>query len=469
MNLTKVKDILSEKLPCGFLTLSSSSYYTSSVHGDTLKIKTNNKTFNIPLDSFYELLADVMAKRSFEIKEYKYNYKNVAYSLPIIKEIITKEYGSIYNYTPPKGGWRKEKPIDKDYYESSVASSSRTIPSIDIISDSVMRLSLKDEAPVENVLVDVHYATTRVPAGNDIIFSDSKDTKTHYGYATVSIPKNEHRSGNVERPLEIFKIKFRENKNKHFTIETGKSLSETDFFSEVKDKSNSKSLMIFIHGYNVSFKDAIFKSAQIKYDLNYEHPILLFSWPSNAKLRSYVSDKESAQYSSSSLRELLYKISTLGIEDIMVIGHSMGTYCLAESLNSFEPECTSFNSLVLAAADIQKNEFINVYSKKIKSIFEMVSLYVSSSDKALIASNLINESERVGDASRDVIVVDGIDSIDMSNLDKNTFSLGHSYISESNRVLDDLHNFLLNKIPAKMRRLKHLTNKDDMGYWSLHN
>ncbi|TOH85111.1 alpha/beta hydrolase, partial [Vibrio parahaemolyticus] len=87
-----------------------------------------------------------------------------------------------------------------------------------------------------------------------------------------------------------------------------------------------------------------------------------------------------------------------------------------------------FQRLVLAAADIQKQAFFERYCEKIKASFNMVSLYASSSDKALIASNMINESERVGDTRNGIVVVDGIESIDMSELDDNLFSLGHSYV-----------------------------------------
>ncbi|TOA22540.1 hypothetical protein CGK30_24580, partial [Vibrio parahaemolyticus] len=79
------------------------------------------------------------------------------------------------------------------------------------------------------------------------------------------MPKNEHISGNVERPSGFFKIIIREDKNKHFVIDSGKSVKEEDFFGTLKSESNKKSLMVFVHGYNVSFQDAIFKSAQIKY------------------------------------------------------------------------------------------------------------------------------------------------------------------------------------------------------------
>ncbi|HDN9016542.1 TPA: alpha/beta hydrolase [Aeromonas salmonicida] len=329
-------------------------------------------------------------------------------------------------------------------------------------------LSVDDEK-IENVLVDVNYATNRKPSGDQSIFSDSRDGQTNYGVATVSIPKNEHCSGNVERPFEFLSFTFRENKNKHFVLESGKELNESDFFDKIETDSGSKKLILFIHGYNVSFKDAVFKAAQIKYDLMFEFPIILFSWPSKGSVASYVSDKESALYSSSALNNLLKKISELNIEEVMVVGHSMGTFCLAEALKSFTANSASFKRLILAAADIQKEAFLDIYAHKIINTFDMVSLYASSSDKALIVSKIINEFERVGDTRDDILVIDGVESIDMSGADENLFSLRHSYVSESNKALDDMYHFLINGLPASKRRLKEMFNKQAMRYWSINN
>lgn len=225
--------------------------------------------------------------------------------------------------------------------------------------------------------------------------------------------------------------------------------------------------MIFVHGYNVGFKDAIFKSAQMKYDLSYEWPILLFSWPSKNKKRYYSSDKENALYSSKNLAKLLDIISTLNVEEVIVVAHSMGTFCLAEALSQVREE-TAFQRLALAAADIDKQAFINQYADRIKDVFSSTTLYMSDSDVALLASSLANDSDRVGFAKNDVLVIDNMDSIDMTNLDEGFFTLGHSYVSENNRALDDLFHYLVCGHKVGERRLKSLTNKLLKKYWTLH-
>ena len=61
--------------------------------------------------------------------------------------------------------------------------------------------------------------------------------------------------------------------------------------------------LIFVHGFNVSFDNALFRAAQIAYDLNFDGPGVSFSWPSRGQagtlgsilaIRHYPYDRESA-------------------------------------------------------------------------------------------------------------------------------------------------------------------------------
>lgn len=474
MNIQQIDKILFENLPRYFLTLSTSSSYYVELDEDSILIKTDKRSFKIEVECIYELLFDVLSLKSFEIKDFKYKHKHSAYLLPVIKYLIISCGIDINEYAEPKGGWNTE--LTQELIIEEREKRLECFEMVDIYQkectdscfNGMPEFLQKKETLEKNVVVDVYYATNRQPSEDKRIFGNLVDNKTNYGVAKVSIPKNEHISGNIERPSGFFKIIIREDKNKHFVIDSGQDLKEEDFFGTLKSESNKKRLMVFVHGYNVSFQDAIFKSAQIKYDLGYEWPLVLFSWPSKSSVKSYVSDKESALNSSVALASLLKTISEMDIDEVVVIGHSMGTFCLAEALRELNIKNNPFQRLVLAAADIQKQAFFERYCETIKASFNMVSLYASSSDKALIASNMINESERVGDTRNGIVVVDGIESIDMSELDDNLFSLGHSYVSESNRALDDLYHFLINGLPADMRRLKKLLNGESKTYWSLH-
>jgi esterase/lipase superfamily enzyme len=49
-----------------------------------------------------------------------------------------------------------------------------------------------------------------------------------------------------------------------------------------------------VHGFNVSFENALRRTAQIAYDLDFDGAPFLFSWPSRDSLLSYASDWQSA-------------------------------------------------------------------------------------------------------------------------------------------------------------------------------
>ncbi|WP_163284658.1 alpha/beta hydrolase, partial [Enterobacter hormaechei] len=49
-------------------------------------------------------------------------------------------------------------------------------------------------------------------------------------------------------------------------------------------------VIVFVHGYNTSFDDAVYRLAQIVNDSNYPGTPVLFSWASGASTTSYVYD-----------------------------------------------------------------------------------------------------------------------------------------------------------------------------------
>ena len=63
--------------------------------------------------------------------------------------------------------------------------------------------------------------------------------------------------------------------------------------------------VVFVHGYNTSFDNALYRTAQIAYDLEFDGATFLYSWPSGGAVASYTYDRESAQASEPYLREFL--------------------------------------------------------------------------------------------------------------------------------------------------------------------
>ncbi|MCR6650437.1 MAG: alpha/beta hydrolase [Cellvibrionaceae bacterium] len=183
-------------------------------------------------------------------------------------------------------------------------------------------------------------------------------------------------------------------------------------------------------------------------------------------MTAYTHDITNAEYSSGKLSSTLEKLSLLGIKEIFLIGHSMGTRCLTMALKDLagrtKPSILA-ESLVLAAPDIDRRHFEENLAGSISTLIKSGVIYASENDKALFASKLVNGYRRLGDVDENIPVFDKIDTIDASG--KGTDILKHSYITEDNRVIDDLYHFLFNKTPPAKRRLRDSRNLKDRIYW----
>lgn len=323
-------------------------------------------------------------------------------------------------------------------------------------------LEMKESHPYSEI--DVFYVTNRQHSPNkNILYRNERDADNtlQYGKAVISIP-DEHNKGQVERP--IFKLTFAENKKKHFTVLDGSIFDKESFFESIK-KDSGKSAMIFIHGFNVSFKDGLLKTAQIKKDLQYKDPIILFSWPSKAKIPLYTHDQTNADFSSEDFKTLVEQLSNKGIESIYIIAHSMGAYCASMGLCEINPgELPNLKNLIFAAPDIDIGTFKKKYAAKLSKLFNNITIYMSKSDVALTLSEHANGYERLGDTTHGVSVFEGIDSIDATGVD-NSFSLRHSYVSEEPLLIHDLIQLIFNKQKPEKRGLIKSKNTFSQLYW----
>ena len=102
----------------------------------------------------------------------------------------------------------------------------------------------------------------------------------HLGRIDVSVPRDHH-SGNVERP-SIWTF-WREDPDKHFVIVKAAEQGYDEFYTQVREvvgHSSRKEAFVFVHGFNVTFESAVYRTAQIAYDLGFDGAPILYSWPS---------------------------------------------------------------------------------------------------------------------------------------------------------------------------------------------
>jgi esterase/lipase superfamily enzyme len=302
--------------------------------------------------------------------------------------------------------------------------------------------------PTETI-VPVYFGTDRAPVieHKAIRLTAMRGPGLLYGKAEVTIPPH-HKKGTIERP-RLWRLQFTEDPKQFVVLRRISELKEGDFFYTLRSRvrgARTKRLLVFIHGYNVPFNDAVMRTAQIAYDLSFDGPAVLFSWPSAGEPLSYFADRERANWAATDLRTFLEQLANRsGATEIDIIAHSMGNQTLMAALEQMARRPRSpYRDIILAAPDIDAGIFERL-AHVFTSAARHVTLYVSSNDKALQQSKKIANFPRAGDASGGVVVVPGIDTIDASLVD--TSFLGHSYVGSNQSVLFDICGLLAGEPP----------------------
>jgi esterase/lipase superfamily enzyme len=325
-------------------------------------------------------------------------------------------------------------------------------------------------------LQPVYYATNRKINDEKTLqarsFTAERSMQLNYGLAIVSVPKN-HVIGNVERPaFNYFKWGYdKEVDADHFRISSISPLERDKFVDELRT-SSAESLLLFIHGYNVPFQDAIFKGAQIAYDANFGGRVLVFAWPSAGEFYKYDYDRESAEFSGGDLLAILRIVTQeIGNKRIYVVAHSLGNQVLIDALQqaALSKVALNISELVLAAPDVDKDVFMKK-ADEIRSVAKNITMYASSADKALLASDKKAWGARLGYIdSHGPHLAEGVETIDVTAVGDDMLGLDHSTFSGSRSVLDDLgrlirsttHQSPIDRSPT----LQFMPDKEHVKYW----
>lgn len=321
-----------------------------------------------------------------------------------------------------------------------------------------------DDAPVrteiipleDHTIVPVFYATDRAATGdsNPDNWYGTKRGPLALGVLEVSIPRD-HRLGALEEP-SIWRLEFRSTPDRHVVLRAIRPLPEETFFAELRERvltAPERNAFVFIHGYNVSFRDAARRTGQIAYDLNFAGAPILYSWPSQGSFEKYLLDGNNAEWTVTHLERFLLDVAEWsGAEALHLIAHSMGNRALVAALARIAPKVAEDGPLVdevlLTAPDIDADVFRNL-AAEIGDASERITLYASRNDRALALSKRFNGLPRAGDATAGVVIVDGVDTIDASAVD--TSLIGHSYYGDNRSVLSDMFALLRSRNPPPQR------------------
>ncbi|MCB1520476.1 MAG: alpha/beta hydrolase [Hyphomicrobiaceae bacterium] len=306
-------------------------------------------------------------------------------------------------------------------------------------------------------VVPVFFGTDRERAANDkrLDFGTARGRKLELGRALVSVPKA-HEVPLIERPWSItipyFKVKIyeqQEDPKKHFIMQELKTLSEAELLALVKDQLAKSArfkdhAFVFVHGYNTSFDFAVYRAAQISYDIKFDGASFVYSWPSGGGIASYTYDRESAAQAEPFFADFLKLVTQKsGAKSISVIAHSMGNQLLLRVLQDMhrqKPEGVQISQIILAAPDVDRDSFENIAASLKGMPSGGITLYAAANDRALDVSRRFHGGiPRAGDVPGGVpLVLPGIDTIDATAVSMDSLGLHHSGYAESNALLSDI-------------------------------
>ena len=244
-------------------------------------------------------------------------------------------------------------------------------------------------------------------------------------------------------------------------------VDRSNYFADLSiriKKSDKNDAFIFVHGYNVTFEDAARRTAQMAYDLGFEGAPVFYSWPSQGSLLSYTVDEANNEWTQSNLKQFLEDFtSATDAQNIFLIGHGMGNRALTRAFGQLIAEKPTlrnrFREVILSAPDIDAE----VFKRDIAPHIVPATLYASSTDEALTGSKKFRQYARAGDAGAGLVIVQGIDTIDATNVA--TDFLGRSYSTESRSVIADLFYLIKDGKRAQDRFGLVETNTAAGRYW----
>lgn len=303
-------------------------------------------------------------------------------------------------------------------------------------------------------------------------FGGERSGQVHYGYCDVSIPKY-HTIGSIGDPW--WKRFPRFWRNNRLEVDNLVSLSIDEYWKSICPTFYSltevdRVLLIFVHGYNINFNQSVLRAAQLGMDLGIRGATGLFSWPSKGQLSGYAADIAAIEASEQVLGDFIIDMTNRsGAASVHLIAHSMGNLGLLRAFSSIvgriaQSLTVPLSQIILAAPDVDVDLF-----KRLAAAYAMVSkrttMYVSGKDRALLSSGILRDHPRAGYAPP-ITVVNGIDTVEVTNIDLSF--LGHGYIAEAQRVLQDMKMLLEENTPPPRRFGLQTCQTSDLDvYWRM--
>lgn len=191
--------------------------------------------------------------------------------------------------------------------------------------------------------------------------------------------------------------------------------------------------VIFVHGFNTTYAEGIYRIAQLAHDLDIPAVALHYAWPSAGIPLGYVYDRDSALIARDGLTALIDEAAAAGAERVVLVAHSMGALLTMEALRgmslSRSPGRDRLAGVVLISPDLDVDLF-HAQATAVGRLPQPFVIFTSRRDKALaLSARLTGQRDRLGSladlsevADLEVTVVD----VAAFNVREGHFNVGNS-------------------------------------------
>ena len=312
-------------------------------------------------------------------------------------------------------------------------------------------------------------------------FDNQREDILKFGYFDSSL-EPDLGLGIIFNPAEWFQ-------SEQTRIREVQSLDSSAFVEQLRryiQASPHRSLLLVVHGFREEFPSALHKTAFLGHQLDIDTPVMVFDWPGNqgSTLRGYRRAVEMARQSGTDLaRVIALIIDEVRPERLWLVANSMGAQVVSDAFSvlyreaRFSDSETEIEDVVLTAPDVGHEDFESNFKPKINALAKDLTVYVSSNDRALVMSRLINRERRRGESTlgadhleEAVRIAEHIEPnseritlVDVTPVNRTRNF--HNFSLETPEFFDDLYLRLINVDTPRSRLLYSTRNSDGKTYW----
>lgn len=292
-------------------------------------------------------------------------------------------------------------------------------------------ITLDPEAADVGTVEQVFVGTTRAIDPETGSFGRKRSETERFARFDISVPP-ERELGSISFPRRGGKP----DPQKHFLTTSQRMYdSAGEFRAEVAQSLRAlprgkRDAVIYVHGFNNTFAEGLYRIAQLTHDLEMPGVTLHYSWPSAATALGYVADRDSSMFARDGLERLLDEVEEAGAERMVIVAHSMGSALTMEALRQVAIRGDTrlkrkLSGVILISPDIDVDLF-RMQARAYGPLPQPFLIFGSDRDSLLnLSARLTGQPERLGNLSDISRVAD----LKVTFLDTKAYSAGAGHFN----------------------------------------